>query len=736
MKKISFGGYKPSILQPQLTMAATRLQISGNEKTAIMKEQLRDIKNILGEDQPMPEKARIKTEMLIRDFDTVEAYELLQLNCELLSERIQSIHHSKKCPPDLVSCVSTIIWASTIVNIPELIALRKQFRCKFGKGFDSNAMKNVGGVVNERVEAKLSVQPPSAHLVQTYLKKIADGRNLGRNPKASTSTTPDAPSKSTTNDLMLSPDPPSILPLPKLKGSFKPVEAIEVNYAEPVDVQRAEPDKYADYAMPVLIEEESASLSTSKADGTSQRTFKVTCLIAAACRVYNYVPKRISDCMSVMLLTNLIWIFVMFSDNGSTFPMREIFFLVLLYFIIMAGSVVWIVTDADEPAPSESDDEERLVILPLKTDHDLYLSGHREDSGRTVVTADITRASQAPSAATRHDPPAFQAMSLQHGCPSFTTMPNRVLSALTDQHWEKLVKMGSTMSVLGPKVKELANANEHRAPHGHILAQMTELSIQLTDFLITIRREVTTSDSNFGTPSKGCVEGLYNCARTTATFETAAKNTSSTQTSQITPPCHLVSLPDTDTPPYPNENADKNNAFDVNLHGLDNCMLDDFVETFSGQGRGLDETVGEILYKEFADKEKEDKKETPKPPKKRKPRVLDLAEVAIKTDGDVLFGRGGAINKHPGNKRFRLRAEELWPLFRQSTKQIKEEIANRLVDEVKKNGHRFLEKGEDGKWHEVLTGENTKASQTFRDLHKHSAKSSQALSDLRKHSAK
>ena len=178
-----FGGYKASKLKPQLKMAVTRFQISANKKSAIMKQQIREIATLLADDPPKEEKARIKAEALIRDDNTVEAYEILQLNCELLSERIHLISHSRDCPQDLVSCVSTVIWASVVVDIPELIEVRKQFKYKYGKEFDECAMQNIGGILNERVTAKLSVQPPSAYLVQTYLEKIADEHEVGWKPK-------------------------------------------------------------------------------------------------------------------------------------------------------------------------------------------------------------------------------------------------------------------------------------------------------------------------------------------------------------------------------------------------------------------------------------------------------------------------------------------------------------------------------------------------------------------------
>mmetsp|Transcript_19575 Transcript_19575/g.29179 ORF Transcript_19575/g.29179 Transcript_19575/m.29179 type:complete len:348 (-) Transcript_19575:111-1154(-) len=178
-----FGGYKANKLKPQLKMAVTRFTIASNKKSALMKQQIREIAKLLAEDPPKEEKARIKAEALIRDDDTVEAYELLQLSCELLSERLNLITHSKECPADILSTVATIIWASSVVDIPELIEVRKQFRYKFGAAFDERAMLNVDGIVNDRVASKLSFQPPSAYKVQTYLEKISDEHEVGWKPK-------------------------------------------------------------------------------------------------------------------------------------------------------------------------------------------------------------------------------------------------------------------------------------------------------------------------------------------------------------------------------------------------------------------------------------------------------------------------------------------------------------------------------------------------------------------------
>lgn len=178
-----FGGYSESKLKPNLKMAVNRLQIASNKKTALMKQQMREIASLLAESPPKEEKARIRAEALIRDDNIVEAYEILQLNCELLAERIKYITSEKNCPDDLKGCISTLVWSSARVDIVEFKTIRQQFRSRYGKKWDTAAVENSNGDVNERILARLSVQPPGALLVQTYLEKIADQFEVDWKPK-------------------------------------------------------------------------------------------------------------------------------------------------------------------------------------------------------------------------------------------------------------------------------------------------------------------------------------------------------------------------------------------------------------------------------------------------------------------------------------------------------------------------------------------------------------------------
>jgi Regulator of Vps4 activity in the MVB pathway len=169
-------------------MAVSRIQIASNKKSALLKQNMREIAVMLSEEPPKEEKAKIRAEAIIRDDNMIEALEILQLECELLHERIKLLQYSKECPSDLVGVVSTVMWASHRVDIPELLMVRKQFRAKYGKQFDDNAINNVGGVLNERVVAKLSIHPPAAYLVQTYLEKICLQHEVDWTPKVKLST--------------------------------------------------------------------------------------------------------------------------------------------------------------------------------------------------------------------------------------------------------------------------------------------------------------------------------------------------------------------------------------------------------------------------------------------------------------------------------------------------------------------------------------------------------------------
>ena len=134
------------------------------------------------QEQPIQrEKIRLLLSTIVQDDNALVAYEILQLNCEVLKDRVRQLNSAKECPSDLLSTVSTIIWSSTYVDIPELECIRKQFKHKYGTKFDECIFRhgktydpvNGFGPLNERVVTKLACteQPPTI-ILQAYLDRI------------------------------------------------------------------------------------------------------------------------------------------------------------------------------------------------------------------------------------------------------------------------------------------------------------------------------------------------------------------------------------------------------------------------------------------------------------------------------------------------------------------------------------------------------------------------------------
>merc|ERR1711862_530580 len=111
-----------------------------------------------------------------------------------LSERSKLIEQEKqRCPSDMLSCISTLIYAEQHVDIKELSLIRKQFSDKFGKKFEEAALKNKEKNVNEKIMLLLSISPPEQFVVQSYMIEICKQFEIDWKPKniiAQPSTTP------------------------------------------------------------------------------------------------------------------------------------------------------------------------------------------------------------------------------------------------------------------------------------------------------------------------------------------------------------------------------------------------------------------------------------------------------------------------------------------------------------------------------------------------------------------
>ena len=95
-----------------------------------------------------------------------------------------------------------------------------------------------------------------------------------------------------------------------------------------------------------------------------------------------------------------------------------------------------------------------------------------------------------------------------------------------------------------------------------------------------------------------------------------------------------------------------------------------------------------------------------------------LEAVTTPSPHDVICGRGGKANTHPGNISFRNEAKKLRDWYDSSSKSEKFTISSYLVDIVRDRGGRFLIRDKDvpGRWQEAESGDvRKKASQALRE---------------------
>lgn len=163
--------YSEAKLKIYLKQATQRIKLANNKRSTASSRHKREIGKLLEEGKT--EKAIIRVEHVIRDDYMMEAYEIAELMCDLLYERIRQISKNEICPPDLAEAVSTVIYVSSRLDISELEEARKQFRKKYGKEFVVLCIENSRGTVNNRVVDKLNLIAPSPLLVRSYLQEIS-----------------------------------------------------------------------------------------------------------------------------------------------------------------------------------------------------------------------------------------------------------------------------------------------------------------------------------------------------------------------------------------------------------------------------------------------------------------------------------------------------------------------------------------------------------------------------------
>lgn len=161
-------------LKTTLKMAVSKLRFLQEKKTAIAKQQRRQLADLLSAGKET--SAKIRVENIIRDDISVELMEFCELYCELLLARVLLILDLQRNVADggLCEAILSIIYCGGHSEIKELATLGDLLKMRYGMEFAKRVLENQDfEYVPEKIVKRCDVSPPSETLVDMYLVEIA-----------------------------------------------------------------------------------------------------------------------------------------------------------------------------------------------------------------------------------------------------------------------------------------------------------------------------------------------------------------------------------------------------------------------------------------------------------------------------------------------------------------------------------------------------------------------------------
>jgi hypothetical protein len=119
------------------------------------------------------DKARIRVEAVIRKQNENAGEDVLEIMCELLSERINLIATEKVLPADLSESVHTLVWAAMRTQVDELRIVKEQLIHRYG------AVGKDDKLVNPDVKERLAAGTPDVEAKLSELESIAAEYQVG-----------------------------------------------------------------------------------------------------------------------------------------------------------------------------------------------------------------------------------------------------------------------------------------------------------------------------------------------------------------------------------------------------------------------------------------------------------------------------------------------------------------------------------------------------------------------------
>lgn len=169
------GGFNPAKCKTALRLCIGRIKLLKNKKGLAVRALRKEIADLIRANKT--DSARVRIEGVMREEANLEAFDILDLFCELLVVRLRLIEQEKDLPDDLKEAVATCIYAAKRMGeLPELTQIKAQFAAKYGREY-AHACEADGTAaacgVNRTAIQKLSVRPPTNEDKLEKLRAIA-----------------------------------------------------------------------------------------------------------------------------------------------------------------------------------------------------------------------------------------------------------------------------------------------------------------------------------------------------------------------------------------------------------------------------------------------------------------------------------------------------------------------------------------------------------------------------------
>lgn len=172
----------------QLKMAKNRVEIQRGKKENEIESSRRLIAQHLSANKvPL---ARIQAERVLRELSQIRAFDVVETMVELLANSNNALgtHHSfDTLPGDIKEAMASVIYASKILNVPELVTVVGLLRDKFGPAVVDPIMNLQGPYVthvNGILATSLDCGAPDGYLVMEELTRIAVENGINWVPPA------------------------------------------------------------------------------------------------------------------------------------------------------------------------------------------------------------------------------------------------------------------------------------------------------------------------------------------------------------------------------------------------------------------------------------------------------------------------------------------------------------------------------------------------------------------------